>query len=53
MKRFYVKYENEKSIINGKIFLVREIEGEPYHYFISDCESHIGGGRLLRKYCKL
>ncbi len=51
MEKFWIKYVNENSSSNGKCFLVREIEGEDYHYFISDGISHIGGGRLLKKYC--
>lgn len=50
---FWIKYINENSQVNGKFFLVREIESENNHYFISDGGSHIGGGRLLKKYCEL
>ena len=52
MERFKIKVVNEKSSVNGEEFLVREIENEEYHYFISDGESHVGGGRLLKKYCE-
>lgn len=50
---FWIKYINENSQVNGKFFLVREIDGEDHHYFISTGGSHIGGGRLLKKYCEL
>jgi hypothetical protein len=52
MEKFHVKYVNKNSSANGQIFIVREIKGEEYHYFISDGKSHIGGGRLLKKYCQ-
>ena len=50
-ERFKIKYMNENSPANGEEFIVREIAGESYHYFISDGQSHTGGGRLLKKYC--
>lgn len=50
-KTFLIKYINSSSLKNGEEFRVREIEGEDYHYFISDGKSHVGGGRLLKKYC--
>lgn len=51
-KTFHIQYVNENSKENGNIFLVREIKNEENHYFISDGKSHIGGGRLLKKYCQ-
>lgn len=50
---FNIEISNPESPANGMTFPVREIEGFPDHYFISDGKSHIGGGKLLRKYCKL
>lgn len=49
---FEIQYNNENSGINGQKFPVREIDGQPDHYFISDGKSHVGGGKLLRKYCE-
>jgi len=51
MEKFWIKYENVDSPANGQTFLVKEIQGQDYHYFIADGGSHVGGGRLLRKYC--
>lgn len=51
VKTFKIKYVNENSSLNGETYIVRELEGAPNHYFISDGQSHIGGGKLLRKYC--
>ncbi len=48
---FQIEYQNKQSSLDGTRFPVREIEGFPDHYFISDGKSHIGGGKLLRKYC--
>lgn len=49
---FYIEINNPESPANGMTFPVRESEDFPDHYFISDGKSHIGGGKLLRKYCK-
>lgn len=53
METFLIKYDSGGSSPSDvTIYEVREIDGEDYHYFISDGGSHIGGGRLLKKYCK-
>ncbi len=51
MVKFKVKYENEESPSNGKVFTVTEYENEPHYYFIADGEPHVGGGKLRKKYC--
>jgi hypothetical protein len=53
MEKFWIVYENKDSSVNNEIFLVREDNNYPHHYLISDGKSHIGGGTLLKKYCKL
>ena len=53
METFYVTYNNGgNSSANGQKFLVREDLDFPHHFLISDGESHVGGGKLLKKYCK-
>ena len=52
MEKFWIKYVNKDSKASGTKFLVREIPGYPDHYFISDGGSHVGGGKLARKYCE-
>jgi hypothetical protein len=50
--RFDTIYNNGgNSPANGQRFTVREEASEPHHYMISDGGSHVGGGRLLKKYC--
>ena len=49
--KFEVIYNNTGKPEDNKRFLVREEEILPYHYLISDGKSHVGGGKLLRKYC--
>lgn len=51
MEKFWIKYENKDSVQNGAKFLVREADDEEHYYFIADGKSHIGSGRLLKKYC--
>jgi len=53
MKEFWIKYINVNSPQNGTCYLVREIENIEHYYFISDGKSHIGGGKLLKKFCQL
>jgi len=48
---FYIRYTNADSKSNGKIYLVREDNTEPFHYLIDTPGSYVGGGRLLKKYC--
>lgn len=51
-QKFWITYKNPDSESNGKRFLVREVKSSPYHYLISDGESHVGGGTLAKKYCE-
>lgn len=50
MDKFWIIYNNGDD---DEIFLVREEDYMPYHYLISDGKSYVGGGKLLKKYCKL
>lgn len=50
---FKIKYSNEDSKANGNEYIVKEIPGELYHYFIVSSEPLTGGGRLAKKYCKI
>lgn len=51
--RFWIKYINEDSSSNGNVYLVTEIVDERDFYYIADGKPHVGGGKLLRKYCHL
>ena len=51
-KSFEIEYQNDSSTANGQRFIVREDVNYPHHYLIADGKSHVGGGTLLKQYCK-